>query len=247
MSTEMSERFLTAFCRLEDELRRITGSGNHESFSYLLDHVSRSNAAFSHFRDDLKEFAELRNAIVHKRIGDKPIAEPHPAAVERLEAIAEKILTLPTLEDHFRKQVSVCSPQDSLKHVLDILHRGRFNQIPVYSSHKLIGLLSTDTIVLWLADAFRNADYVDQGAKVKDILRFAASNEDFTVLSGKSSIFDAITTFDAAFKHGKHLKAIIITENGNNHEQPIGIITTLEIPRLISLVNPEPSSPIRTR
>ena len=247
MSTELSDRYLTAFCRLEDELRRITGASGHESFTYLVDHVSRSNAAFAHFREDLKEFAELRNAIVHKRIGDKPIAEPHPEVVQRIESIADKIIKVETLEDHFRKHVTVCSPQDSLKHVLDLLLKGQFNQVPVYNAHKLVGLLSTDAIALWLADAFQNSDYVDPGSRVKDILRFASANEDFAVLSGKRSIFEALATFDSSYKHGKHLKAIIITELGNSNEQPIGIVTTLEIPKLISLVNPDPSSPIRTR
>lgn len=245
MSTELSERYLNAFCRLEDELRRISGAGGHESFSFLVDHVSRSNSAFSHFRDDLKEFAELRNAIVHKRIGGKPIAEPHPEVVARIESIADKIIHAEILEDHFCKNVATCSQQDSLKHVLDMLEKGQFNQVPVYNSNKLVGLITTDTIALWLADAFKNADFVNPGSKVRELLRFEASADDFAVLSGRSSVFDALEIFEAAYKRGKHLKAIIITQNGNQSEKPIGIITTMEIPQLYSLLNPEPSAPLR--
>ncbi len=241
MSTELSERYLNAFCRLEDELRRITGGG-HESFSYLVDHVSRSNNAFGHFRDDLKEFAELRNAIVHKRIGGKPIAEPHPDVVERIESIANKIIQAEILEDYFRKNVVTCGPQDTIKHVLSLFQKGQFNQAPVYNAHKLVGLLSTDTISTWLANTFLNSEFVDPATKVKEILRLGATSDDYTVLSGTSTVFDALAILDATYKRGKHLKAIIITQSGKHTELPIGIITTLEIPLLFSLLNPATST-----
>jgi len=245
MSSELAERFLNAYCRLEDELRKITGAGAHESFSFLLEHAARSNTAFAQYKDDLKEYAELRNAIVHKRIGDAPIAEPHPEIVTRIEKIAELITEAPRLDDHFRKHVHICSPRDTLKQALDLLFAGHFNQLPVYNGKKLVGLLSSDSIALWLAEAFQNSDYVYPGVKVKDLLHLASNQDDYAVLSGKDSIFDALDTFERAHKRGKHLKAIILTDNGNEDEHPIGIITTLEIPRLITLVNPDPIAPVK--
>ncbi len=238
---------MNAFCQLEDELRRITGAGGHESFSYLLDHVCRSNTAFNHYKDDLKEYAELRNAIVHKRLGDRPIAEPHPEAVERIEKIARMVIQAPKLQDFFHKHVEICSPQDSLKHVLDLLRKGHFNQIPVYNARKLVALLTTDCIALWLADSFANSDYIDPGARVKELLQFGSNSDDFAVLKSESSIFDAIASFDNSYKHGKHLKAIIITRAGNSNEFPLGIITTLEVPKLITLVNPGATNPVNNK
>lgn len=247
MSTELSERFLNAFCRLEDELRRITGFGSHESFSMMLDHASRAHTSFAHYRDDLKEYAELRNAIVHKRINDEPIAEPHPDVVTRIESIADIVTQAPTLEKHFRKHVATCSPQDTVKHVVEMMKKGHFNQVPVYNGKKLIGLLTSDSIVLWLGETFSDSGFVDPNARVKDLLLYSASTDMYEVLSGGSSIFDAISLFEKAYKRGKHLLAIIITENGNNDQHPIGIVTTLDMPNLISLINPEPSFPVRYR
>lgn len=244
MNTELSDRFLTAFCTLEDDLRRITGVGAHESFSFLLDHVSRTNKAYAHYREDLKEYAELRNAIVHKRIGDKAIAEPHPEVVDRIESIVKIVTQAPTLEHYFRKHVTYCGPDDSLKHILDLLLRGRFNQIPVYSGKRLVGLLTSDAIALWLANVFQVSECVDLQTKVREMLHYASSSDDYLVLSCNSTIFDAIGAFEDGYKRGRHLKAIIITESGKNDEHPVGIVTTLEVPRLITLVNPEASAPI---
>ena len=66
-------------------------------------------------------------------------------------------------------------------------------------------------------------------------------------MSASNTIFDALDVFDATYQRGKNLKAIIITENGGADEHPIGIITTIEIPRLISLVHPKPIAPIKPR
>lgn len=244
MTTELSERFLNAFCRLEDELRRVTGSGTHESFTMMLDHASRFHAGFSQYRDDLREYAELRNAIVHKRIGDAPIAEPHPEIVERIEAAADILTQAPRLEAHFRKHVEVCSPNDSIKQVLDKMLKGHFNQIPVYNGKHIAGLLTSDAIVFWLAQSL-SSNFVDPGTKVREMLGHSASADNYAVLSGSSSIFDAIEVFEKAHRRGKHLQAIIITNNGDSDQHPIGIITTLEVPSLITLVNPAPPPPVR--
>jgi predicted transcriptional regulator len=244
MSTELSERFLNAFCRLEDELRKVTGYGSHESFSLMLDHASRFHSGFSHYRDDLREYAELRNAIVHKRIGDAPIAEPHPEIVERIESAADILTQTPRLSDHFRKHVEVCSPQDSIKQVLVKMLKGHFNQIPVYNGKRIAGLLTSDAIAFWLAESLQS-DFVDGNTKIRDLIGHSTSAENFAVLSGECSIFDAIDVFEKAHKRGKHLQAIIVTENGDSDQRPIGIITTLEVPSLITLVNPEPPVPVR--
>lgn len=246
MSTELSDRFLNAFCRLEDELRQVTGLGNHESFVLMLDHASRFHAGFAHYRDDLREYAELRNAIVHKRIGNAAIAEPHPDVVERIEQAADILTQTPRLSDHFRKHVEVCSPNDPIKQVLDKMLKGRFNQIPVYNGKRIAGLLTSDAISFWLAESF-DANFVDPATKVRDLLGNSPSAENYTVLSGTSSIFDAIEVFEKSHRRGKHLQAIILTENGDNDQHPIGIITTLEIPSLITLANPAPPSPVRVR
>ena len=247
MNTELSERFMNAFCRLESELRRLTGFSNHESFSFMLDHIARTSAAFAHYREDLKEYAELRNAIVHKRIGDSLIAEPHPDIVAHIERIAEIVTSAPKLQDHFKKHVEICSPQDTVKQILNLMLKGKFNQLPVYVSEKLVGLVTSDAIALWLSDSFQRSESVDPQTRVEKLLGYTASKDDFAVLSARDSIFDAIDAFDTAYKHGRRLKAIILTENGTANQRPLGIITTLEVPGLIKLVNPEPRESIERR
>jgi CBS domain-containing protein len=244
MANELSERFISAFSRLEDELRRITGSTTHESFTFMLDHASRSSTAFAHYRDDLREFAELRNAIVHRRIGDQPIAEPHPDIVAQIESIADIVTQAPTLKDHFSKHVATCSPQDNVKHVLELFLKGKFNQAPVYNGKRLVGLLTSDAISLWLADTYSSSDWANPLTKVQALLTYTSTKDDYVVLRGSQNIFDALEAFDTAYERGRHLKAIILTEDGSVNLPPLGIITMVEVPLLIRLVNPEPLAPI---
>ena len=81
MTHDNSDRFLAAFSRIEQSLRKMTKSSKQDSFGTLLDRAT--SATIRRFSNDLREFAELRNAIVHERGGGYVIAEPHPETVHR--------------------------------------------------------------------------------------------------------------------------------------------------------------------
>lgn len=246
MNKELSARFLNAFCAIEDELRRRCGGSNRDSFSYMLDHLSKSQPAVNHYRDDLKEYSELRNAIVHRRIGDEPIAEPHPEVVSQIEFIAEALLSPPLLEIRFLKPVRYCSDHDSIRDVVMTMSEGQYNQLPVYSDGILVGLVSADIVTRWLGEAFQRAAAVDGQEQIRDVLRLGGKH-DFELLSRRATVFDALHVLESNYKKGRRVKAIIITESGEYSEKPIGIVTTLDLPELYMLINPDPAVPIRRR
>jgi len=71
-----SDRFLYAFNSIQCHLRKLTKSEKGTSFCKLVKEAE-SNTAVQQFNDDLKEFADLRNAIVHERTDDHVLAEPN--------------------------------------------------------------------------------------------------------------------------------------------------------------------------
>ena len=111
MTHDNSDRFLVAFSRIEQSLRKMTKSSKQDSFGTLLDRAT--STTIRRFSNDLREFAELRNAIVHERGGGYEIAEPHPETVHRLEEIEQLISQPPVVESlgDFRERFStgVCS------------------------------------------------------------------------------------------------------------------------------------------
>jgi hypothetical protein len=94
MDHENSDRFLSAFSRIEQHLWKITRSSKQDTISTALS-CSVSHTTIKGFSDDLREFADLRNAIVHEHGGGYAIAEPHPETVDRLEQI-EKFISYMT-------------------------------------------------------------------------------------------------------------------------------------------------------
>jgi len=65
-----SDRFLQAFTTIEQYLRKKSGLGRDSSFPELVKAVSKSNPVIRNREDDLRQFAELRNAMVHIRRGN---------------------------------------------------------------------------------------------------------------------------------------------------------------------------------
>jgi hypothetical protein len=83
-----SERFLNAFVAIEKYLQNKCGLNQWETFSQLIFVASKSMPEVRRYRYDLREYGELRNAIVHDYRGDGyVIAEPNTIAVESIEKI----------------------------------------------------------------------------------------------------------------------------------------------------------------
>ena len=65
-SIRNSNRFLTAFHRIEQSMKDIIGTNDHLSFYKLVELSKRKNAVVRRFEEDLKEYTTLLlNAIVH--------------------------------------------------------------------------------------------------------------------------------------------------------------------------------------
>ncbi|MHB1317843.1 MAG: CBS domain-containing protein, partial [Anaerolineae bacterium] len=79
-----SGRFLLAFNRIEKRLSEIGAVDEHRSFGEKLKAAARREPIVGHIQDELRELAELRNAIVHT---DRMVAlaEPHPDIVAEIE------------------------------------------------------------------------------------------------------------------------------------------------------------------
>jgi hypothetical protein len=68
----------------------------------------------------LRTFAELRNALVHNDFYDgKPIADPVPEVVERIESLRDKIISPPTVLSVIPHAVTSFGPDDPLSSVLE--------------------------------------------------------------------------------------------------------------------------------
>lgn len=79
-----SDRFLTAFNRIDHAMKDIVGAKDFIAFYRLIDQAKKKSPLVRKYEDDLRSYADLRNAIVHNRTSmDYVIAEPHLEEIGR--------------------------------------------------------------------------------------------------------------------------------------------------------------------
>lgn len=233
MGTENSDRFLTAFNRIDHRLRDIVGIKDFTPFYRLIDQAKKKDVLVKKYEDDLRSYADLRNAIVHHRTSlNYVIAEPHTDVVERIEYI-DATLAKPTLVGQmFRKRVLVFQESDSLKHVLKVIRQRKYTQFPVYFNKQFQGLITTVGITNWLASKV-GGDYLPKGIPtLHDILMHEKNKVNYKFVSRYITIYEAEEIFKQGVERGRRFEALLITEHGKPHQKLIGIITPLDIVKI---------------
>jgi CBS domain-containing protein len=232
-----SERFLNAFAAIEEYLRDAARAGRGEGFRNLVDKVGRSRAEVRRFGEDLKEFAELRNAIVHERGGGYVIAEPNERVVEEIERIEVLLLKPPPVSSISHMPVLVLAADRPVADAVKIMLERNLSKIPVLKDRRFTGLLTGDTIARWLGSHAEEPTINLLEATVAEVLQYAEERDDHAYLSRESSVFEAIELFQRYQKRGKRLQAILITESGRSGEHIIGIMTLSDLPAAFAAVD----------
>jgi predicted transcriptional regulator len=236
---KLADRFLTAYNEIDKWLRKIVRTDRGTSFASLVDAASdprkcpnQHNGVVKHYAKDLKEFGDLRNAIVHEYRDDEIIATPHAKAVKELEAIRGHLLNPPPVHPLFAGDVLQCAPGDPIGTVARQMRERKFSQIPVYSETRLFALLTTDTIARWVAWSLGKDQKIMEEAPVKEVLNQTEFTDNFQLLPPSAPVVDALDRFDEYFDAGRRLDAILITEGAKKTNSPMGIIAVADIPKL---------------
>lgn len=67
MTVKNPDRFLTAFNRINHQMRDIVGAKDTMPFSRLIGQAKKKGLVVRKYEGDLRAYADLRNAIVHHR------------------------------------------------------------------------------------------------------------------------------------------------------------------------------------
>lgn len=232
---ERGERFLAAYHSIEQTLRRMTGTQDtRESFRHLVDQTARENAVVRRFRDDLGEFGELRNAIIHERVSpDYLIAAPLPETVTRIEEIARLLADPPLVYPMFRKEVVVFSFGDPLGNVFRAMRSTGFSQFPVYDEGVYQGLLTDGGIAAWVARFTLSQD--KSGASlldvpVSEVLAAEKNSQRARFVSRRTTVYEVQEVFRGNSKREKwRVSAVLITDSGRPDDRLLGIVTPSDI------------------
>ena len=229
-----SERFLQAFGAIERHLRMQTGLEKRARFYTLVDKGAEMNAAVRRFSDDLKEFADLRNAIVHERTDEHVIAEPNDLAVRQIEHIQDLLEHPPRVIPIFQKQVHHMTTDDPIAVAAYLMRQHGFSQLPIYAADGFRGLLTTDDIARWLGECAPSGLVDLENTTIARVLdcHCTENGENHQFVGRDATLFDVLEAFRACERCGSRLAAILITERGRPQEDLLGIVTIWDLPQI---------------
>lgn len=235
-----ADRFTKAYNTIRERLREVANEKKEASFPKILSGaISRGDNVARKYEGDLKEFADLRNAIVHESTDCHPIAEPHDRTVEIIEHIASLLLKPPKVLSLAKKQVSTVQSTSSIAEAVKIMYKNNFSQLPVYNEDgKFEALLTANTVARWLGACVEEDIFSLKETRISSVLDYREKNEkgkfinSCEFISREKTVFDALRLFENWEEKGTHLDAIFIMDNGKPDEKPFGIITAWDIPKI---------------
>ncbi len=233
-----SELFIKAFANLESWLRQSTNAERAVPFYQVVERAAECLPSVRRFRDDLKEFADLRNAIIHERTDGHPIAEPNTRAVEDIQRLETLLTSPPMVVSHFRRKVVTAEETWSLSRAVKLMEARRFSQLPVTRAARFVALLTANTVTRWLGAKAAEDIVSINDATVAQVLMHTEDSENYVFIGRTASLFDALAKFGDFEERGKPLDAVLVTHSGSASDSLLGIITIYDVPKMFALLQP---------
>ncbi|WP_313894336.1 CBS domain-containing protein [Psychrobacillus sp.] len=230
MEVRNSDRFITAYNKINEAMKDITEIQEHLSFFRLIDLAKKKSAIIRKYEADLREYGDLRNAIIHHRTSTEyAIAEPHDDVVLIMEEISATLTKPITVGEAFQTKVTTFQGTDSLSYALKVIKERKYNQFPVYDGTEFRGLITPVGITKWLASTVDSESFSRKKTTLDEILEYENSRENHQFIKSDASIYRAEEMFKIAIAKGRRLEALLITDTGKSSEKLLGIITPMNM------------------
>lgn len=225
-----SDIFLSTFNELEKYFKNNFFRGQWKSFKQMLKEGSQINPIIHKFKEELFEFTDLRNAIVHNRSNNyRVIAEPHSFIVDQFVHIKNQIVN-PVKMNAFFKKVHTCKQTDRLAVPLKLIHDNSISQIPVLDNNGLVvEILSANTIAYWLSDEKMAST---ESELVIQVLEHKEYKKNFDYIAANLTVYHAAEIYKNSYKanpKGRYFDTLLITQNGKPTEPLKGLIVLSDI------------------
>ena len=222
-NTDNVDKFIAIYNEIDHHLRDLLHRHEWVSFKELVITASKFNRVIRKYREDLLQFADLRNVLVHTFTG-KIVAEPTDYTLGLANRIKQLIILPPAAIPKFEKRVLTVQSNEKIKDVIKKMEQNNFSKFPVYDGNHFVGLLTAETIVRWLASSMNVSE-----ARVGEVILHAKHKDNYTFVPKYVDLFQIAEAFEIYHRNGKRLDAILITNSGKMDEIPIGIITMYDI------------------
>lgn len=225
--TDNAIRFLNAYASIERSLNQMLCKNDYVPFKRLVRLAAKNNTVVAKNEELLKEYADLRNAIVHQRSRtEEIIAEPLDSVTENIERIANLLNSDESVFAYSTTPVRCANETTTVKEGYYLIHEIDGDKLPVYKDGEFLGLVTMDQLAGWMVNG-HSAD--------EPVRNLIEDDKGMTVFMAKTqSIMDAVLFFDRTVKDSGSAPVILVTENGKPQEMPIGILSTHDLSRILA-------------
>ncbi|QUG39946.1 CBS domain-containing protein [Psychrobacillus sp. INOP01] len=230
MVARNSDRFIVSYNRIDQLMKDLIGTNEHMAFFRLIDFAKKKNAVIRRYEADLREYGDLRNAIIHHRTSlEFAIAEPHDEVVAKMEEIEDALVKPITVAKMFHTNVTIFQETDSLCYALKVIKDKKYNQFPVYKGRTFKGLITPVGITMWMASKVDSESFSRKRTMLSEILAHESNRNNHQFIQAQASVFEAVEIFKSSVIRGRRLEALLITEDGKASDKLIGIVTPLSL------------------
>ena len=234
---DQSGQFEVAFNRIHRCLKDMVKKADSDAFVELLNSGFKHHSIIRKYKNELYQFAKLRNAIVHEKVDvDYYIAEPHLQVVNRIEKIATNFEKPPLAMSIASTPVFYYYEDALLKDVLKAINKFDFTRLPIYDkNYEYQGLLTSSDIIRWMAKQMSSNVISLANVKVSELIN---GNKNYYVdfIKESTTLYEVEELFDQYHTQDKKLQAVILTEDGQRNSKPKAVITPWD------LLDPEPNA-----
>jgi CBS domain-containing protein len=226
---ERCDEFLALYNEVDHHVKKIVDVKGSVPFWKRLRMGAKQHAGLKRYLDDLLEFHELRNAIVHHRAYPKElIAVPTERTVALMRDIVQALAAPAHVIPAFAREIHVFVPTEPLTGALAYMSKHDFRQIVVRDAGAL-KLVTSLGVALWLIDNAKGEIVNLKETSLGDVLSYE-HDDSVAFLPQDASLDTARGIFEEAnVRKPRRLYAILITEHGTPQEEPLGIITPREL------------------
>lgn len=233
MRVERAERFIVAFNKIEKYFTQQLDDTSYVPFFRAVLRLRKKNAIVNRYHNDLLEYSELRNAIVHNRTEvNYTIADPHIEIVEAIEKIADEMTAPKLVIPTFAKTLKVLQADLTVKEILNVIRETKFTQFPIYRSKQFVGLLTDKKVLHWIAHHM-NGDFTELlQTPLIQLIDDNGIDQNYLFIPRTMDIYQAEELLLDMFKKHEEIAALLITEDGKSNQKLLGMVTPKDLIRV---------------
>jgi hypothetical protein len=217
------DRFEAAYNKIDRFLRKMLDRDKSTPFSSIVKETVNKNPTVRRYKEDLLEYGDLRNAIIHdKGMAPVVIADPREAAVVAIEQICNYLLRPKRLRSlQLLIPLRIFNVSDLLQEALSYMREKDFSQIIVFCAESYL-IISAEGVTHWLEAATREDIIALSEVRLGDVQGFEPKDS-CRYLKADETVDHAREIF--ANDLGKRVFSVLVTESGSAKQRPIKIIT----------------------